>query len=267
MKVRVLSILALAYVALPPANAQEVTPEAPSDTSSPPVAPNPAEPPPSPEVVVSPADGTPPLAAAQPPPTPQVAPLPPAFGAPGQLVVSIDVPFMSQGPQFAFVHETTTMNGPTSTRVDVQPSVDYFVVPNLSFGAQLGLEYVTIRYNDVLGPGAGAAVNNDNGTTRLSVEARVGYNVPIGDSGSVWFRLGIGYTYTRDSYVYTPDVSGSIVPLSFTAPVLWHAGRHFFLGAGPAFATELISRTGGANTPKTTAYGITALIGGTMGGG
>ncbi|HVT07527.1 MAG TPA: hypothetical protein VHO67_08720 [Polyangia bacterium] len=245
MKVRVLMSLALICGSLPAAKAQEVTPEAPSDMAPSSAAPYPAAPPPSPEVA-APAPG---------------------FGAKGQLAVSIDVPLMSQGPQFAFVHQTTTMSGPTSTRVDVQPSVDYFVAPDLSVGAQLGVDYLTIRYNDVLAPGAGQAVNVANGTTQLSVQARLGYDVPIGDSGSVWFRVGIGYTYTRTSYVYTPDVSGYTVPFSFSAPILWHVGRHFFIGAGPAFVTQLVSRNAGADAPKATEYGITALIGGTLGGG
>jgi hypothetical protein len=89
----------------------------------------------------------------------------------------------------------------------------------------------------------------------------------VADTVSVWPRLGFGYTHIRTSFAYGAPVTGYAIPLSVTVPFLWHPGGHFILGVGPAFATQLASKSGGLDAPKATDYGITALIGGTLGGG
>ena len=263
MKTRVLAITLLAVAAHHAARAQEVTPEAPPEKTPPDAA--------APSVEVAPAPAEPASAAADAVATPTIAPMPPAppaaaspkFGAEGQLLLSIDLPFMNEGPQFAIVHESSTMNGLSSTRIVVQPSVDYFVAPCLSIGAQLGIDHVSIS---IPPPPPGVdAINASNGGTTLSVEARVGYAVPIADTISIWPRLGLGYTHTSTSYVYTPAVTGYSVPLSLTVPFLWHPDSHFFVGGGPAFVTQLVNKSEGVSGPKTTDYGITALIGGAIG--
>jgi hypothetical protein len=262
MKTRVLAITLLAVAAHHAARAQEVTPEAPPETTPPDaaapsveVAPSIAAPAPAPT------DAVPTPVAAAPPAPPAAAP--PMFGVEGQLLLSIDLPFMNEGPQFAILHESSTMNGLSSTRIVVQPSVDYFVAPRLSIGAQLGIDHVSIS---IPPPPPGVdAIDASNGGTTLSVEARIGYDVPIADTISIWPRLGLGYTHTSTSYVYSPAVTGYSVPLSLTVPFLWHPGSHFFVGAGPAFVTQLVDKSGGVSGPKTTDYGITALIGGAIG--
>jgi hypothetical protein len=197
------------------------------------------------------------------PPAPTAAR--PAFGAEGQMVLSVDLPFANDGPQLGIVHETGTMGLPSSTRIVVQPSVDYFVAPNLSLGAELGIDHASSG-TLVLPPGV-EAINYSTGGTTISVEARVGYSIPVADTVSVWPRLGLGYTHTSTSFPYAPAVTGYFIPLSLMVPLLWHPGGHFILGAGPAFATQLTNKTEGTSGPKTTDYGITALIGGTIGGG
>ena len=263
MKIRVLAITWLAVAAHHAARAQEVTPEAPPETTPPDTA--------APSVEATPALAAPAPAPADAVPTP-VRPAPPAppaavsptFGVEGQLLFSIDLPFMNEGPQFAIVHESSTLNGPpSSTRIVVQPSVDYFVAPCLSIGAQLGIDHVSISIPPP--PPGVEAINASNGGTTLSVEARVGYALPIADTIAIWPRLGLGYTHTSTSYVYTPAVTGYSVPLSLTVPFLWHPGSHFFVGAGPAFVTQLVNKSEGVSGPKTTDYGITALIGGAIG--
>jgi hypothetical protein len=262
MKLRALAITLLGVVAHNAVRAQEVTPEAAPETTLPdPAAPSVEARPASPEPSPAPANAVPTPVAPLPPTPPPVAS--PTFGAEGQLLLSIDLPFMSEGPQFAIVHESSTMNGPSSTRIVVQPSVDYFVAPCVSMGAQLGVDHVSISIPPPP-PGVEAADVSNGGTT-LSVEARVGYAVPIADAISIWPRLGLGYNHTSTSYVYTPAVDGYSVPLSLTVPFLWHPGSHFFVGAGPAFVTQLINKSEGASRPKTTDYGVTALIGGAIG--
>ena len=78
--------------------------------------------------------------------------------------------------------------------------------------------------------------------------------------------LGLGYTYTSASFTNGPAVTGHTIPLSLTVPFLWHPVGHFVLGAGPALVTQLANKSGGMSGPRTTDYGITALIGGTIGG-
>ena len=265
MKVRVLAITLLATAAPHAARAQEVTPESPAEATPPDARPSNTETPP---VEAAPAETSPAPAEVSPPPV-ALAPPPPAAagptsGAEGQLLVSIDLPFMNEGPQFAIVHESSTMNVPSSTRIVVQPAVDYFVAPSLSIGAQLGVDHLSISVPPP--PPNAQAIDASDGGTTLSVEARVGYDVPIAGTVSIWPRLGIGYTYTRTTYVYTPAVTGYSVPLSLTVPFLWHPGSHFFVGAGPAFVTQLVNQSAGVGGPKTTDYGITALIGGALGG-
>jgi hypothetical protein len=261
MKLRLLAIALLATTAHHAARAQEVTPEVPANATPPDTAA------PSVQVAPAPVENRPTSAQATPAPT---APAPAAagwttFGVEGQLLLSIDLPFMNEGPQFAIVRESSTMNGPSSTRIVVQPSVDYFVAAKLSIGGQLGIDHLSITLPP-LPPGV-AAIPARNGETTLSVEARVGYDIPIAQTVSAWPRLGLGYSHTSTSYAYTftSEVTGYSVPLSFTLPVLWHPGSHFFVGAGPAFVTQLVNRSQGASAPKTTDYGVTALIGGALG--
>jgi hypothetical protein len=151
------------------------------------------------------------------------------------------------------------MGGQSATLVEIQPSVDYFVAPNFSVGALFGVEYGSLDESGQLLP-AGSTV------TAISVEGRVGYNVALGDGVSIWPRLGIGYQHVSVSSTGQPDVTSYIIPLSVTVPVLWHPGGHFFIGAGPAFITQLVSKTMGNDNAKVTDYGITALVGGTIGG-
>jgi hypothetical protein len=151
----------------------------------------------------------------------------------------------------------------------VQPSVDYFIAPNVSVGAELGIDHLTVSYSpSAPGYGYGLAItNNSTGETAISVQARVGYNIPLTETVSLWPRLGLGYTYTSTSFPYAPDVTGHIIPLSLSVPFLWHPGAHFFLGGGPALVTQLANESAGSNVAKATDYGLLGLIGGTIGGG
>jgi hypothetical protein len=200
--------------------------------------------------------GAPP--APTPNPTPMAAAAPAgamgAFGSPGQMAISVDLPLTNEAPQFGILHESMTMGLPSSTRVVIMPSLDYFVAPNVSVGGQVGIDYTTTS-----GTGGGAS----SSTTILQVEARAGYNIPLGDVASIWPHLGIAYVHASFS---GGGQSAYLVPLVITAPLLWHATPHFFLGAGPVFTTDLVAKSGGADLPKTTDFGIQALVGGCFGG-
>jgi len=85
------------------------------------------------------------------------------------------------------------------------------------------------------------------------------------ESLSLWPRLGIAYNHESFS-VGSTDQSGYSLALRISVPVLWHPSSHFFLGAGPAFSTELLSKVEGVDQGKATDIGLTALIGGYFGG-
>lgn len=236
MMVRVMTVLALSMMVAAPAMAQD---------AAPPAAP--------------PAEAPPPVPAAAPAPMPAPSGGG-AFGSLGQIALSIDLPLQNEGPQLFLIHSSTSMGGGSSTSFGILPSLDYFVAPNVSIGAQLGLAYSSTPAQ---------TGGSSSSQTVIAVEARVGYDLPLGDAASIWPRIGIGYTH---SSISTGGASGSAyqVPLNISVPVLWHPGAHFFLGAGPMLGTELISKVsaGGmsADVGKNTQYGIQALIGGYIGG-
>jgi hypothetical protein len=233
-----MTVLALSMMVVAPAMAQDEAPPPP-----------PAEP------------ATPPPAAA-----PATAPMaamggePAAFGTQGQIAISVDLPLTNEAPQLGLIHESTSMGGDSSTRVVVMPSIDYFVAPNVSVGGQVGIDYTTTSP-----AGGGSSLS----LTILQVEARVGYNLALGDMASLWPHVGIAYAHVSASSGGSSN-SGYVVPLDVSVPVLWHPGHHFFLGAGPFLTTELVSKaTVAGNTSsvgKTTDFGIQALIGGYIGG-
>lgn len=207
-------------------------------------------------------------AAAEPPPaaTPASAPAPAsapmgadpgAFGSLGQFAVSIDLPFMNEGPQLAIVHQSHSMGGDSSTSIAIQPSLDYFVAPHVSVGGQVGIGHGSTGLSV-----AGSTINQ----TVIGVEIRGGYELPLADTVSLWPRLGIGYNHTSYSGGGGSDSSGYDLDLLVSVPVLWHPASHFFLGAGPAFTTQLVNKVQGMSQSKETDIGLTAIIGGYFGG-
>jgi opacity protein-like surface antigen len=178
------------------------------------------------------------------------------FGALGQIVISADLPFRNEAPELALVHSSTSMGGSSSTEVAIEPGLDYFVAQNVSIGGEVGIDYSTSSP-----AGGGTSIN----ATIVVAEARVGYNVTLGDTLSLWLRVGIGYDHV-DSSSGGNSVSGYSVPLFASAPLLWHPGFHFVLGAGPMLATQLVNQLDGSSQTKATLFGVQALIGGTIGG-
>jgi hypothetical protein len=178
------------------------------------------------------------------------------FGARGQLAVSVGLPLTGEAPQLGIVHASTGMGGGSSTVLAIEPSADYFIAPNLSIGGLIGIRYVSTTAP------AGALSISGNSTTVMA-EVRVGYNLALGETLSLWPRIGIGYSHASAGQLIDSAYS---VPLVAFAPLLWHPVRHFFLGAGPIFTTALVERSGGLDQPKTTDIGIQADLGGTFGG-
>ncbi|MFL5305170.1 MAG: hypothetical protein ACJ8F1_08150 [Polyangia bacterium] len=179
-----------------------------------------------------------------------------AFGSVGQLAVSVDLPMTNEAPQFAIYHHSVSMGGPSITAINIQPSLDYFVAPNISVGGQIGVQHGSA---DLFG-GSG----NDTATA-FGLELRGGYNLALNDMFSIWPHLGIAYEHVSISGGGT-SATGYLIPLLVTVPVLWHPASHFFIGLAPTLRTDLVAKLEGMNIGKTTDVGLTAVIGGYFGG-
>jgi hypothetical protein len=165
---------------------------------------------------------------------------PPAFGARGQVVLSTDL-------RLSLLRSTVTMGGGTSTDLTLQPALDVFVSRRLSVGSIFYYRYVAL-------PGPNLTV--------YGLEPRVGYRLPLSESFSFWPRVGLGYYHARQGDNYNYQVRATV-----RAHFLWHLTPHFFLGAGPVFQTDLISKAQGKDAGKLTAYGFSSILGGNFGGG
>ncbi len=97
------------------------------------------------------------------------------------------------------------------TSISFAPELDYFVVPHLSIGGA-----VIVDWDSTNGASAG-------------VVPQVGYDVVLSDSWSFWPRLAIPLTSG-------PPFHASV---ELSAPFLIHPAEHFFFGFGPAFSTDL----------------------------
>jgi hypothetical protein len=240
MKARRLSFVILtatmSFAAVAGAQAQDEEP-APTDESGRPDAPPPG--PPQAEL----APGAP--QAALPPPAADIG-----FGTPGQFVVSDDM-------QMALLRRRQTIMGMTTdmTSVQLRPALDYFVARNLSIGGQLRIGY--------------ASGDNGVGTTitTLGLVPRIGYNLALSPTSSIWPRVGLGYPHTS----YDNGASGAYnfssytVTLDVFVPPLFQPVPHFFLGGGPFLTTDLVSKLQGMDTTKTTDIGLMSTIGGYFG--
>jgi opacity protein-like surface antigen len=114
--------------------------------------------------------------------------------------------------------------------------VDYFVIPNVTIGAVVGLSTRSGR----------AA------TTAITLGARAGYNLQLGDRFSLWPTAGLNFAHFS-----TSDNGGSDSSTYFNldVPFLFHVVPHFFLGIGPFLHVGL-----GDGDPNV--LGIQSLIGG-----
>lgn len=198
---------------------------------------------------------------ARPPTTPATTqtsppPKPPGaageFGNAGQVVIAVDVPFQQEASQFGLVRSSISMGGGTSTIVVMRPSADWFITPHVSLGGLIGYARGDVAFGD-------AGVSSESSVTELMVGVRAGYDVRMSDLVSLWGRIELIYAHISGGG------SGYDLPVIVNVPVLFHPAPHFFLGAGPVFSRDLITRVGGNDVAKTTNYGLQGIIGGYLG--
>jgi hypothetical protein len=166
------------------------------------------------------------------------------FGRRGQIVISGEL-------KGSLLHQSATMNGGSYTTFEIQPSLDYFLSPNLSVGGLVGIRREHLEGSDSL--------------VTFTIGPRVGYNIVLSGAVSLWVRAGLGYAHLSESLAQG-DRSGYVIPFSLFAPMLWHPVTHLFLGAGPFLETDLVSRIGGDSGPRTTDIGLSSTVGGYFGG-
>jgi hypothetical protein len=240
MKARMFSLMILtatmAFAAV--AGAQEEPPG--TDETGPPDYPPPdyqQQPPPA---------GNPSGAAPAAPPA-AVPPTDIGMGTVGQLAISDDM-------QIAFLRQSQSQGGQGDvTQFQLQPALDYFVSPNLSIGGQVRIVH---QSKDT---GAGTS----NTVTTLGLLPRIGYNVALSPTSSIWPRLALGYVHTStDSYGGQITSSGYVVSVEVFVPLVFQPVPHFFLGGGPLVTTDVISKIEGVDAVKTTNIGLQSTIGG-----
>jgi len=165
------------------------------------------------------------------------------FGAKRQLTISSDA-------GFSISNTSVSGTSGSTTRLELRPALDYFVVDNLSVGGFVGVDY---------------ASSSGGHTTTFSIGPRVGYNLTFSERFSVWPKLGFSYTTTSVSEDLSPPGSGPTVTtndsssglaLNLFVPVMFHPVPHFFLGFGPALDQSL------TGDPKSTIIAGRLTIGG-----
>lgn len=191
-----------------------------------------------------PESGAPPGEAPPPaPPAPAAAP-PDAdttFGVVGQIVISNDL-------EMAATRVSTEGQSGSFTQIQLRPALDFFAISNLSIGGQLIIGYNS--FDDVGG---------SSSSSELGLLVRVGYNVSISDTVSIWPRLSIGYDHIGG------DQSGGsldLVPIDVFVPIVVQLASHFFIGGGPMYATTLLSQREAFDEPRTSTLGLRATVGG-----
>jgi hypothetical protein len=127
----------------------------------------------------------------------------------GNFVVSNDA-------SFAFDQQIGHGGG---TAFVLRPSLDYFVIPNLSLGGAVMFEAFST-------PGAPTS-------TVVGFEPRVGYDVALSGTWSIWPQLSLPIT--------VPHPGNTAVAIAIFVPFLIHPAQHFFFGIGPGFSQTVTS--------------------------
>jgi hypothetical protein len=159
------------------------------------------------------------------------------FGADGQLAISTDQAFSFS--------RTTQDDADTSTTITFLPGLDYFVIENLSVGGMVGLDYSRV---------------GDSRQTTFLLGPRVGYNFEFSRMLSVWPRVGLLYSHTKNKVDLGDNVTRTVkqdgIALDLFLPVMVHPAPHFFAGLGPFLRTDL----NGDN--RATSWGVKLTVGG-----
>jgi hypothetical protein len=189
------------------------------------------------------------------PPQPmESAPMPVLFGAVGQLVISDDLVLSILSSRQSPPDGTVGGTSSSATSFFLRPAIDIFVAGGLSIGGQVSISYYSVD-------------DSDTSTTTVGLVPRIGYNIPLGSKASIWPRIGAGYYYTTySSTPGYPSTTGYSFTFSAFVPFLFHPVPHFFIGGGPWYSTDLVSKYDEANGTRFSEFGLQSTIGGYFGG-
>lgn len=144
------------------------------------------------------------------------------FGTRHQLAISSDA-------GLSISNTSTSGQGGSTTRLELRPAVDYFIIDNLSLGGFLGLNYDHVPTGH---------------STSFSIGPRIGYNIPLSALFSVWPKAGLSFASTSQTINATAtagelSTNSSNLAVNLFVPVMLHPAQHFFLGFGPALDADL----------------------------
>jgi hypothetical protein len=196
-----------------------------------------------------------------PPPQPMdSSPTPVLFGAPGQFVISDDLFISAVTTRETPPNSIVATDSRSTSSVLLQPAFDIFVARGFSLGGQV---IIGFSFADAASSGTGS----DSTFTQFGLFPRIGYNFALGSKASIWPRLAAGYLGTSfDAGDGSASTSGYRFTFRAFVPFLFHPVPHFFIGAGPTFSTDLVSKLDDADYTRFSQYGIQSTIGGYFGG-
>ena len=171
------------------------------------------------------------------------------FGEKGQVVMSsdfnVDIVYNSIRPPEG--------DAVSLTDVRVAPALDWFVAKNIAIGGLV-----------VFGYQKGAGLKGSETTVQLG--PNIGFNVEMAGRVSFFPKLGAGYRLISQSSKSplggTSSVTGHVVTVFASAPILFHPAPHFFVGFGPIISLDLLSKVEGNDGTKNLVGGLAMHIGG-----
>ncbi len=175
-----------------------------------------------------------------------------AFGDVGRTVLTNELDLGASYTSYAGT-------GSSTASYDVLFGLDHFASEHLSIGFAAGGGFGHTKGLQPDGSSVDAAVSS------LLLSARVGVDVPLIGSLSLWPRLGLtlGAThYTETSGDKINESTRSTTTLSVTAPLLVHPAPHFFFGVGPSFTHDLSGKTDRGSELRATSFGLGGILGG-----
>jgi hypothetical protein len=128
-------------------------------------------------------------------------------------------------------------------------SFDYFVIESLSLGGSLGY-YSSSGETD---PGNGQDKYDHDKVTAISLNPRVGYAIPLGDTSAVWLRGGLTYMKVTIDPEQGDDIPISVMQLDAEAMFVIGLSETFAFQVGPALDFPL---GGKAEIPGDPGYDI-----------
>jgi hypothetical protein len=140
------------------------------------------------------------------------------------------------------------------TTFALQPGLLYFVADGIAIGGR-----VVLSYSSGVGSSSGSIA-------AYGIAPTLGFNQWFGDKASFFPQLAIALTGGSLDSGNGNSASTLLVSFVVAAPVLYHPVPHFFLGLGPSFNLDLVSKVSAngnsADSNKTFSIGLASAIGG-----